>query len=253
MRRIRVLSSNAPEAATILKLLRKAKFQVEYDAEFRPALFRTWREDPPSAFVIGLSRFPSQGREIAIALRQSPRTRPVPILFVNGTADKVKLVRSGLPDAVYCTTENLIEALKTAQPLPDAVTPVAMMERYASRTAIQKLGITEKSSVVLIDPPRNATALLGNLPRGAQLVEEDGDVMLCFVHSADGLRTVMSELRKLAEKTKLWILWRKKNARGHAGVTGPLIREMGRDLGLVDYKICSIDNTWSAMLFARKK
>lgn len=253
MRRIRLLSSNAPEAAIILKLLRGAKFQVEYDAEFRPALFRVWREDPPSAFVIDLSRLPSQGREIGIALRQSPRTRPVPIIFVNGETDKVKAIRAVLPDTAYCTTEALVEALKVAQPVPNAIQPAAMMERYASRTAIQKLGITEKSSVVLINPPRNVAAVLDHLPHGSQFVEGDGDVILCFAHSADELRAAMSDLRKLAAKTKLWILWRKKNAPGHAGVTEPLVRETGRDLGLVDYKICSVDKTWSAMLFARKK
>jgi hypothetical protein len=128
-----------------------------------------------------------------------------------------------------------------------------MMDRYASRTAIQKLGIAEKSSIVLIDPPQNVTAVLGDLPRGAHFVEECGDVILCFAHSVDGLRAIMSDARKLAAKAKLWIVWRKKNAHGHAGVTEPLVRETGRDLGLVDYKICSVDKTWSAMLFARKK
>lgn len=253
MRRIRLLSSNAPEAAAILSKLRGAKFQVEYDEEFRSVLFRTWRDNPPFAFVIDLSRLPSQGREIAIALRQSPRTRPVPLVFVNGEAGKVKAIRSVLPDAAYCTIETLVEALKTAQPLPDAVTPAAMMERYASRTAAQKLGITEKSGIVLLDPPRNVTTVLGNLPHGAQFVEDAGDVTLYFAHSPDELRAAMPDLRKFATKTKLWILWRKKTAPGHAGVTESFIRETGRDLGLVDYKICSVDKTWSAMLFARKK
>jgi hypothetical protein len=253
VRRIRLLSSNAPEAATILNKLRGTKFQVEYDEKFRPALFRAWREDPPWAFVIDLSRLPSQGREIAVALRQSPRTRTIPVVFVNGEVDKVKAIRSVLPDAKYCTTETLVETLETAQPLPNAVTPAAMMERYASRTAVQKLGITEKSRVVLIDPPRNATVMLGNLPRGAQFVEEDGEVTLCFAHSVDELRATMSSLRRVAAKKKLWILWRKRTAPGHVGITEPLIRETGRDLGLVDYKICSVDKSWSAMLFASKK
>jgi hypothetical protein len=63
----------------------------------------------------------------------------------------------------------------------------------------------------------------------------------------------MSRVRNLAATTRLWILWRKKGARGHEGVTERLIRETGIDLGLVDYKICSVDKTWSAMLFARRE
>ena len=76
---------------------------------------------------------------------------------------------------------------------------------------------------------------------------------LCFVHSADGLRADMSRVRSLATKSKLWFLWRKKGAPGHAGVTEQLVREIGIDLGLVDYKICSVDRIWSAMLFAQRK
>lgn len=169
MRRIRLLSSNAPEAAIIGKLLRDTRFQVDYDEPLRPALLRSCRDSPPFAFVIDLSRLPAQGREIAIALRQSPRTRPVPILFLNGAAEKVELIRSVLPDAAYCTTETLVKTLKTAQPLPNAIVPVAMMDRYASRTAIQKLGIAEKGSIVLVDPPRNVTEVLAICPRARSL------------------------------------------------------------------------------------
>jgi hypothetical protein len=55
-------------------------------------------------------------------------------------------------------------------------------------------------------------------------------------------------MRKLAGRTKLWILWRKGS-----GVTQPFLRESAAAVGLVDYKICSVDGTWSAMLFARRK
>jgi hypothetical protein len=55
-------------------------------------------------------------------------------------------------------------------------------------------------------------------------------------------------MRKLAARTKLWILWRKGSS-----VTQPFLRESAAEVGLVDYKICSVDATWSAMLFARRK
>jgi hypothetical protein len=127
------------------------------------------------------------------------------------------------------------------------------MNRYGSRTTAQKLGITEGSSVALVDPPRNINTVLGALPAGVEFTENGAAVTLCFVHSVDDLRGRMSRVRGLAAKTKLWILWRKKSAAGHDGVTEGLVRETGIELGLVDYKICSVDTTWSAMLFARKK
>ncbi len=253
MPRVRLLHWNAKEASLTKGVLRKAGFQVEYDEKFDSKLMRKWREDPPAAFVIDLSRLPSHGREIAIALRQSPKTRQVPIVFCDGASEKVKLIRDVLPDAAYCTTEELIETLKSVRPAQTCIKPLGMMNRYGSRTTAQKLGITEGSTVALIDPVRDVRTILGELPGRVEFVEQGGAVTLCFVHGADGVRADISSVRTLVAKTKLWILWRKKSAPGHDGVTEGLIRETGIDLGLVDYKICSIDETWSGMLFARRK
>lgn len=163
------------------------------------------------------------------------------------------MIRNVLPDAAYCACDELIETLKKARPIETPVQPLDMMNRYGARTVAQKLGITERSAVALVDPPRNVSTLLGALPGRIEFVEEGGAVTLCFVHSVDDLRADMSRVRGLAAKTKLWILWRKKSAAEHNGVTEGLVRETGIDLGLVDYKICSIDKTWSAMLFVRRK
>jgi serine/threonine protein kinase len=58
----------------------------------------------------------------------------------------------------------------------------------------------------------------------------------------------LPKMRKLAGRTKLWILWRKGGE-----VTQQFLRESAAKIGLVDYKICSVDRTWSGMLFARRK
>jgi CheY-like chemotaxis protein len=248
-----LLHWNAAEASAIQTLLIEAGFHIEYDPTFDSASMRKWRENPPAAFVIDLSHRPSHGREIAIALRQSPKTRQIPIVFCGGVAEKVKVIRDILPDASYCHCDELVETIKNARPVQMAIRPVDMMNRYGSRTVAQKLGIIETSTVTLIDPPRNVSTVLGPMPDHVEFVEKGGFVTLCFVHSVDDLRVDMSRVRGLATKTKLWILWRKKSAPKHDGVTEDLIRETGIDLGLVDYKICSIDTTWSAMLFARRK
>lgn len=104
----------------------------------------------------------------------------------------------------------------------------------------------------VINPPRNLSAVLGELPE-VQFVEQNGAVTLCFVNSADELRLDMSRARAIASKTKFWILWCKRSSPSHNGVTDRLVRETGFAFGLVDYKVCSVDKNWSAMLFARKK
>ena len=63
---------------------------------------------------------PRRGREIAIALRQSPATRRVPLVFCDGAPDKVEEIRALLPDAFYCEFSKLRGTLRQAlsAPLP---------------------------------------------------------------------------------------------------------------------------------------
>ena len=96
--------------------------------------------------------------------------------------------------------------------------------------------------------------VLGELPNAVEFAEEGDDkasVTLCFVHEPDSLTSVLSRVRTLARTTKLWILWRKGRS-AQSGVTERLVREQAIDVGLVDYKICSVNETWSALLFASR-
>lgn len=246
--RVRLIHCKAGEAAGILQILRSAGFRVEYEERFTSALMRQWRASPPDAFVIDLSRLPSQGREIAIALRQSPKTRSVPIIFCGGDPQKVEALRTVMPDAVYSNEHGLVKALRNAKPLQQPLRPAAMMDRYAGRTALQKLAVPEDGCVRVVNAPAARVAALD----GVRVVDEAAAVTLCFVHSVDELRQTVADARQWAAKTRLWVLWQKKSAPGHNGVTEGLVRDTGLSLGLVDYKICSVDKTWSAMLFAKR-
>ncbi len=258
MPRVRLLHWKESEAAAHIDALRQAGHQVDYDEQFRPALMKTWRESPPDAFVIDLSRLPSHGREIAIALRQSSRTRAVPIVFCGGDEEKVARIRSELPDAGYCTLPKLRSALRTAlanRPT-NPVKPVQMMDRYGSRSTAQKLGIKESSTVRLIEPPRNALQALGDLPSNVEILDDSANgpasVTLCFLHDAHSLLPTLSRVRGLAATSKLWMLWRKGGSVARGDVTETTLRQNAIDLGLVDYKVCSVNNVWSGMLLCRK-
>ena len=258
MPRVRLLHWKAQEASSCIETLERAGYSVEYEEQFRPALMRTWRESPPDAFVIDLSRLPSHGREIAVALRQSPRTRLVPLVFCNGQPEKVNAVRTILPDAAYCDVAGLASAVRKAlkeRPV-DPVKPPAMMDRYKNRTAAQKLGISASSVVTILNPPANVLDILGELPPEVELLEQPAPraaVTLCFVHEPALVAAAISQVRRFATGSKLWILWRKGGSAARGEVTEHLVRQSALDLGLVDYKICSVDSTWTAMLFALKK
>ncbi len=254
MLRLRLIHWNAAEAAPYLTVLKEAGHRVEYSPEFSPQLMREWRSAPPDAFIIDLSRRASHGREIAIALRQSKATRGIPLLFCEGEEEKVAKTRALLPDAAFCKFSRLKSALRSAtNSTPQTpVVPVAMMDRYAGRTTAQKLGIRSGDAVALLDAGRDMPAGLGELPADVTFVETGGAVTLCFVTDAHELRRQISNLRSLAAQTKLWICWKKgKSADG--GVTERLVRETGIALGLVDYKICSVNEVWSGLLFAAKR
>jgi hypothetical protein len=64
---------------------------------------------------------------------------------------------------------------------------------------------------------------------------------------------VLSRLQHLAGQSKLWILWQKGGKAAAGDVTETGVRQHALDLGLVDYKICSVNNVWTGMLFAVKR
>jgi hypothetical protein len=258
MPRVRLFHWNAEEAATFIASLQAAGHKVDYDEKIVPGLFSGIRNSPPEAFVIFLARLPSQGREVATALRGFKATRHVPIVFVDGVPEKVETVRSHLPDAVYTSRGRMATALRKALAHPPAspVVPTQMMDRYAARTAAQKLGIAEGASVALLDPPRDYGKVLGQIPNRVTFVEGGGPgcaVTLWFVQDAQAYQSALPRVRTLAGRTKLWILWPKRRNREPAAISEQIVRDAALALGLVDYKICSVNERWSALAFARKK
>src|SRR5579872_1294302 len=72
------------------------------------------RELAPAAVVIDLDRLPSHGLAVAIAMRTSPSTRLIPIVFPGGAPEKLVRVRAELPDATFTTWEKVCPAVKRA-------------------------------------------------------------------------------------------------------------------------------------------
>jgi hypothetical protein len=261
---VRLFHWKAEEAAPLKDALRAAGYEVDYQEQWSPDIRRAIKTSPPGAIVIDLSRLPSHGREVATFLRGNKITRAVPIVFVDGAPEKVETVRQTLPDAVYTTQPRLRTALKTAiaKKPTKPIVPAQMMDRYASRTAAQKLGIVAGSKVALFDAPRNYAQVLGELPSAVELEEYPRHacaVTLWFVRDIDAYQAALPRMSRKAAGTKFWVLWPKASAikktqlSKDASITETLVRNCALDSGLVDYKVCSVDFTWSGLLFAAKK
>jgi hypothetical protein len=255
MPRVRVIHWKASEAGPLLDVCRAGGFDVEFDDIPGPDLARTIRHRQPDAVVIDLTRMPSHGREMGIAIRRTKFSRHIPIVFVGGEPDKVAGIREFLPDAAYTTLGRLCSRLKTilARPPANPIAPPSVMERYGDRSKAQKLGIRAGSTVAVMDPPRDYAAALGEMPEDVTMLENPDDaqpVTLWFVRDPEAFRMALRPMRMLAPKTRLWILWPKGAA---SGLTQHVVRELANEIGLVDYKICGINERWSAMVFALRK
>ena len=256
--RVRLFHFKPEEASPIADLLRGAGVQVDYDAKFSPALLRALRQARPDAVVIDLSRLPSHGCEIATALRGNKHTRPIPILFLDGAPEKVAIVRQALPDASYCEHPRLVAGLKKCikeRPVNPHV-PAQMMDRYAGRTTAQKLGIAAGAKVAVIDAPRDYARVIGALPENVEYDEQSWTgcaLTIWFVEEPEAYLAALPKMRRAAAASKLWVVWPKKAARKDSLLNENLIREMAIENGLVDYKVCSVNETWSGLCFALKK
>ncbi|HEY7333430.1 MAG TPA: hypothetical protein VH639_01005 [Bryobacteraceae bacterium] len=172
MPRVRLFHWKAEDADPLIAQIEAAGFSVDY--EERISSFRRIRESAPDAFAIDLSIRPSHGREVAVALRGHKATRHIPIVFVDGEAQKVEGVSHMLPDAIYVSAARLISALRRAKPLVRPHVPPQMMDRYAGRPAAQKLGIAKDARVAVVDPPADYVRAIGKLPEGASFAMAEG-------------------------------------------------------------------------------
>jgi hypothetical protein len=253
---VRLFHWRPVEARGLIERLRRAGFEVLYKEETQSPSVRELRDSGVAAIVIDLSRLPSHGRYVGAWVRGSKSIRRLPLVFAGGEPDKVAAIHREMPDAVYTSLAALPESIKKAiaHPLKDPVVPRQMMESDPARTTAQKLGIAENSAVGLIDAPRDYARVVGPLPKGAFFAEDPGGqacpVTLWFVHDAHEFESALSVLRRLVSKTRLWIAWPKGRS---DGLNGNFIRQAAQGVGLVDYKICRLNETWSSMALTLKR
>ncbi|TDW96306.1 DUF3052 family protein [Dinghuibacter silviterrae] len=118
---------------------------------------------------------------------------------------------------------------------------------YSNTPLLKKLGLKEGFQVRLFHPPAFYKALMPQeAPRDA--------IELDFIHLFTNARTELEELlpvckKALAMNGMLWISWYKKAAGKPTELNETLVREAGLGIGLVDVKVCAVDEDWSGLKF----
>lgn len=129
-----------------------------------------------------------------------------------------------------------------------------MTAGYSGTPLIRKLGISPDDRVLALDPPDDYWDLLGPLPDGARPAAEDEGDGLEVVHffattveaAIDGFETGRA---RMAPNGCVWASWPKKSSGVESELDGNVIRSLGLERGLVDIKVCAVDETWSGLKF----
>lgn len=253
MPRLTLIHWKPEEARQRATALRALGYTVSY-RPFEPKLLRDIKQKPPAAIVIDLTRQPMQGRDVAISVRHAKSTRLLPIVFVEGPAEKVERIKRQVPDAVYTTWGRIRSGLKRAlaRPPKDPIVPESVLAGYSGTPLPKKLGIKPDSTLTLIKAPPDFERTLGRLPDGVTLRRQargTPDLTLWFVRSQKELTEDFAKVFPLTEAGALWIVWPKQSSGVPSDLTQADVRRVGLASGLVDFKVCAVDETWSGLKF----
>jgi hypothetical protein len=124
---------------------------------------------------------------------------------------------------------------------------------YSGTPLVRKLGIKPRSRLGLIGAPEGFDITLGELPEDVAVrrrVRGPLDVIVAFCSSHAELARRMPSLRAALDPAGgLWIAWPKGSSGVATDLGENLVRELGLAAGLVDNKVCAIDEVWSGLRF----
>ena len=247
MSRVLVIHRDTAEAVVWASRLGALGFEATAYLSLGAKGFRGIRQNPPHAILIDLTRLPSYGKAMGVLLRQQKALGAIPLVFVEGDPDKAAQVRAVLPDAVLTTWAKVEAAIRRAiRAAPRDATP----PRDPGTPLLAKLGIGASSGVALLHAPEGF-----ELP-GVHTQKQVGeaDVVMIFFRKSAALGRELPELAGMMRKgRRVWVLWPKKASGATSDLSMVRIREMAAGVGLVDYKVCAVDATWSAMTLGKRR
>jgi hypothetical protein len=131
------------------------------------------------------------------------------------------------------------------------------MSGYSGTPLAKKLGIKDGSRIFLQDAPPDYMKLVSPLPQGAAVVSAlDGntDIIHLFALERNRLHAMLTQaLKKMRHDGAIWVSWPKKSSGVATEITENVIRDVALPLGLVDIKVCAVNEVWSGLKFVIRK
>ena len=126
------------------------------------------------------------------------------------------------------------------------------MAGYSQTPLLKKLGIRDDAELYLFQAPDNYKTMVG-LPKKV-LIRKNLSEAIDFIHMfVKDQKTFEKEFVRCAEHLKkdgmLWVSWPKKSSKVVTDLDENKIRDFGLRAGLVDVKVCAVDDTWSGLKF----
>ena len=131
------------------------------------------------------------------------------------------------------------------------------MAGYSGTPLAKKLGLKGGSRIFLLNAPGNYLQLVSPLPEGVQVapqITSHTDVIHIFSTKKEELSQALHTcLEKMRPNGMIWVSWPKKSSKVPTDITEDTIREMALPLGLVDIKVCAVDDVWSGLKLVIRK
>lgn len=132
-----------------------------------------------------------------------------------------------------------------------------MTAGYSGTPLAKKLGIKEGFTILTVNPPDDYDSLIAPFPESVIVVDtpqSDVDLIHLFTNGRDDLFAKLAAcVRLIRQDGTIWVSWYKKAAKLPTEITEDTIREAAFPLGLVDVKVCAVDDKWSGLKLVIRK
>jgi len=128
---------------------------------------------------------------------------------------------------------------------------------YSGTPLAKKLGIREGSRLYVRNAPADYAELIAPVPEDTSILKrlsKDLDIIHFFTKDQNELRSLIGDFKKrIKQDGMIWVSWPKKSSRVRTDITEDVIREVVLPIGLVDIKVCAVDETWSGLKLVIRK